>query len=67
MIELLRLLATDQEDLPQCPPEDGACSAALVAKHRVHHCVAEPHDSADHACSCGVDWSEVVAPAMDEE
>lgn len=68
MMELLRLLAADQDELPQCPPEDEACNAALVAKERVHHCVARPHDdSVEHGCSCGVDWAEVTEPTTDEE
>lgn len=67
MMDLLRILASSQEDLPQCPPEDGTCSAAWVTKERVHHCVADPHDSAEHGCSCGRDWSEVVEPAANKE
>lgn len=67
MMELLRMLASDQDDLPQCPPGDGTCNAALVTRERVHHCVIDPHDSAEHGCSCGADWSEVVEPAANEE
>lgn len=67
MMDMLRMLAADQDDLPQCPPEDGKCGAVLVAKNRVHHCVVDPHDSAKHGCSCGVDWTEVTEPATDEE
>lgn len=66
MMELLRILTSDQDDLSQCPPENGACNAALVTRERVHHCSADPHDSAEHGCSCGADWFEVVEPATSE-
>jgi len=68
MMDLLRALASDQDDLPQCPMEEDKCNAALVTSKRVHHCVADPHDdTTEHGCSCGADWAEVTEPATDEE
>lgn len=61
------MLASDQDELPQCPIEEGKCSAALVTSQRVHRCVLDPHDTPDHGCSCGADWSEIVEPAAVEE
>lgn len=67
MMELLRMLATNQDELPQCPPEEDKCNAVLATRERAHHCAADPHDSAEHSCSCGNDWAEVVEPAASKE
>lgn len=61
------------DEWPGCLPQPETCGARLLenldqggSQRHLHHCAGDgmdpEHAGEEHACSCGVTWSEVIEP-----